>query len=115
MKDHPSYPHLRELMARQVDRRRFIGALGVLGFDFRSVSGDLPHNSNEHLVIPKGYKATRLISWGDRLDNGKTLTFPIQQADDQLQAFGYNNDYIAFHLLETDEKGRSIRGHIAYP
>lgn len=110
MRQSTDSPHLRELMARQIDRRRFIGALGALSLDHKVVTGRLPYSSNEHLLIPKGYKATRLISWGDRLDNGQALPFPIQNSADQLNAFGYNNDYIAFHPLETDEKGRTVRG-----
>ncbi len=106
----PSPPHLRELVHRQLGRRQFIGALGVIGFNYQHAPLPLPQSSNEHLLIPKGYKATRLISWGDRLDNGETLTFPVNYAHEQLASFGYNNDFIAFHLLESDSSGRALRG-----
>lgn len=97
-------------MSHRVDRRRFIGAIGALGFTYQPIAKPLPQRPNEHLLIPKGYQATRLISWGDQLDSGRPLHFPIRRAEDQLKAFGYNNDFLAFHLLESDERGRSIRG-----
>lgn len=31
----PSPPHLRELVHRQLGRRQFIGALGVIGFNYQ--------------------------------------------------------------------------------
>ena len=103
-------PHLRELMAKKIQRRGFIGAMGAMGFSFHPLHRPLPQQSNEHLLIPKGFKAQKLISWGDRLDDGESLCFPIASAKDQLSALGYNNDYLAFHPLESDETGRVIRG-----
>ena len=105
-----SLPHLRELMAKKIQRRRFMGALGALGFTYQPFLRPLPQQSNEHLLIPKGFKATKLISWGDRLSDGQSLCFPISSAQEQLGALGYNNDYLAFHPLTSDANGRVNSG-----
>ena len=40
------------------------------------------------LVLPRGYRSELLLSWGDRLGDGR---------------FGFNNDYLAFQLLGEDK------------
>ena len=41
----------------------------------------------DRLVLPRGYRSQLLLSWGDRLGDGR---------------FGFNNDYLAFQLLGED-------------
>jgi secreted PhoX family phosphatase len=41
----------------------------------------------DRLVVPRGYRSELLLSWGDRLGDGR---------------FGFNNDYLAFQLLGED-------------
>ena len=89
------------------DRRGFISALGAMSVHYQTSSSLLPDHPSEHFVIPQGFSAHRVISWGDRLQDGGTLTFPIQSVEDQLNAFGYNNDFIAFHPLDDDKQGKS--------
>ena len=43
----------------------------------------------DRLVLPRGYRSELLLSWGDRLGDGR---------------FGFNNDYLAFQLLGEDKK-----------
>ena len=42
----------------------------------------------DRLVLPRGYRSELLLSWGDRLGDGR---------------FGFNNDYLAFQLLGEDK------------
>ena len=73
------------------------------GLTSREAKGALPHMADEHLWVPEGYHATRLISWGDRLKDGATLNLPIERAEEQLGALGYNNDFITYHPLPVPE------------
>jgi uncharacterized protein len=113
---------LSTLIQARLSRRSLLGAFSILGLPSLGVSSldnialaadlmalphpdPLPQTPDEHLRIPEGYKATRVISWGDRLSDGETLPLPISSSAHALSAFGYNNDYIAFHPL-SDEEGR---------
>lgn len=44
-------------------------------------------NLDDRVVVPEGYRSELLLSWGDRLAQGR---------------FGFNNDYLAFTPLNPD-------------
>jgi len=73
-------------------------------------SGELPNRPDEHLWIPEGYRATRLISWGDQLSTGEALPMPLSSHKAQLGALGYNNDFITYHALtpQANQRRRAL-------
>ena len=107
--------HLNELIQRRLTRRNALGLIGAglsmpwggLAYGrFGSISSPAyqhqsppPQRPHEQLVLEPGYRATRLISWGDDLRTGESPTFPMFSVEQQRYAFGYNNDYIAYHPL----------------
>ncbi len=52
------------------------------------------------LQLPSQYHAQILISWGDHLKLGKLKSYDQINAKWQKKAFGYNNDFIAYHALD---------------
>ena len=120
-----SSSHLNELIERRLSRRDALSLLCAgmsvpwsrLAYGrFGSISSapyqhqePPPQRSHEHLVLRPGYRATRLISWGDDLQTGSSPTFPMHSVEQQRNAFGYNNDYIAYHPLPLDSRDDIVR------
>ncbi len=67
---------------------------------------ELAWGNDETHHIADGYDANVLIRWGDPIFEGVAEFDPMNQsAEDQLQRFGYNNDYVGFVELEP---GRGV-------
>jgi len=107
-------PHLNDLIAARLSRRQALrlGAAAALtpllpawarearGAPLVARAAAAPPDAPDaHLWLKEGYVATRLISWGDRLRDGAAPPMPLESAEAQLGAFGYNNDFIAYHPL----------------
>jgi len=100
-----------ELIQRRVNRRTMVGGLltatGMLvtGCSFRSPPSELAPTFTEisrgldttHHV-PDNYRADLLLRWGDHLFDNRAADFdPYSQSEaEQLNRFGFNNDYIGF-------------------
>jgi secreted PhoX family phosphatase len=70
-------------------------------FDFEELNAGIDAN---HHVAP-GYRGQVLLRWGDPLFSDSPAFNPTaQSAAAQLKQFGYNNDYIAFFLLDDAGK-----------
>jgi uncharacterized protein len=63
----------------------------------------LSEKSDQHLYLNDEYRAHLLIAWADRLSDGSTLPLPLLDGAQQAEAFGYNNDFIAYHSLPTQQ------------
>ncbi|MEJ6390769.1 PhoX family protein [Gymnodinialimonas ulvae] len=72
----------------------------------RFVFDELSWGNDETHHIAEGYDANVLIRWGDPIFPDVADFDPMNQsAEDQLQRFGYNNDYVGFVELEP---GRGV-------
>jgi secreted PhoX family phosphatase len=70
----------------------------------------IPVSSADAVVVPEGYTAKVLISWGDPLSDGPAFAPDASNsAADQEQQWGMHNDAVWFFPL--DEKGRAYRGN----
>ena len=120
--------HINEFIYQKMQRREMLGSLAsmVLGglvatstppttwasqatkspvnhdlymaFHPEHALSDIP---DEFLYVPHGYHVQRIISWADQFKNGVTLPLPIHHSQQQMEAFGYNNDFIAYHPLPS--------------
>ena len=106
-----------ELIQTRLSRRKVLGGMvasaGLLAspssfsakstdsFAFQEISRGI--DGNHHL--PAGYEADILLRWGDHLFDDNAAEFdPYRQSEaEQLQRFGYNNDYIGF--IPLDDSG----------
>jgi hypothetical protein len=71
-------------------------ASGSTGLGFTAVD---PGSSDE-IVVPDGYEASALISWGDPLRPGlPPFDITHQTAAGQQQRFGFSNDFLGFFPL----------------
>ncbi|WP_026958424.1 PhoX family protein [Aliagarivorans taiwanensis] len=111
-----------QMINRQLSRRGFLGATAALsagaflslnpvakaiaaasspliGFDA------VPASTADKVVVPKGYQAEVLMSWGDPIFNGAPEFDPSgnQSSDAQAQQFGDNTDGMSFFQL-SDER-----------
>jgi secreted PhoX family phosphatase len=91
------------LIANQLDSQALAQALNPSfaqssnpSFAFEAPSG----NADPHLKVPQGYHADVLISWGDHLKKGKLKDYHQINSKWQKNAFGYNNDFLAYHQLD---------------
>jgi secreted PhoX family phosphatase len=74
-------------------RERTSGSTG-LGFT------PVDPGSSDEIVVPDGYEANVLISWGDPLRPGlPAFDIRNQTAESQQQRFGFSNDFVAFFPL----------------
>ena len=105
--------YLTKILEKKITRRSFLknsalGAAAIGSFSFLSACKDAKPMSaaiDKDLRVLGGYKAQTIISWGDDLfarPSGKSypgynkfdpLNFDTAR---QKEAFGYNNDYLAF-------------------
>ena len=61
---------------------------------------ELAHGLDENLAVAEGYDAQVLLRWGDPLFEGVEDFDPSRQSEaEQLQRFGFNNDFIGFVSL----------------
>lgn len=87
----------KQLISEQDPRIPPVPGFGIATFDFKSL--DAPLDMNHH--VADGYTAEVLIRWGEPLlSNGPSFSWPSMTERNQLQQFGYNNDFLA--LLEHD-------------
>ncbi len=65
-------------------------------------------NDIDEVVVPRGFTADVLISWGDKVEAG-TPRFDVrdQTPDAAARQFGYNNDYVGV-LPRPDEPGSAV-------
>lgn len=125
--------HFAQISRRYLSRRQFLGTAAATSLaactpsGMRSLGGppkpgftSLPHSLDAHDAVAPGYKAQPLIRWGDSLDGSAPTNFPLN-AYAQLQAFGFNNDFIAYIPLSGSERGLLCvnheypQGHLMFP
>ncbi|OYD24937.1 PhoX family protein [Oceanimonas baumannii] len=121
--NHPrnEVPEFTQMVEKSLSRRRFLGgaaALGAAAFFAttplsRAVAAatsspllgfkPVATSTDDAFIVPEGYKAERLVSWGDVLfdavpefkDSGNT-------ADAQAGQFGDNNDGMSFFAIDDN-------------
>src|SRR5262245_39388023 len=106
------------IVQRRMSRRGFllgatasVGLISVSGCSAPEGSGgkpgkttldfdDLPEVIQADHAVTKGYRAERLISWGEPIMPGATAFDPkVISAEHQSEQFGANNDFLAFMPL----------------
>ncbi|MGB5855541.1 MAG: PhoX family phosphatase [Oceanisphaera sp.] len=128
LKDEQNHPRLQvpeftQMVEQSVSRRRFLGGAAALGAAaFFSVSplsravaaatGSSPllgfsavaTSTADTFVVPPGYQAERLISWGDPLFSNvaEFINGGGNSAADQLGQFGDNNDGMSFFPIDAN-------------
>jgi secreted PhoX family phosphatase len=120
-------PTLFELANRRLTRRTFVGALAAalplvavrsparstggraLAVDFEAV----PASTADTLIVPSGFRADVLLSWGDPLFEGAAaFDWRTQSAAEQERRFGFNCDFNAwFPLGGADDAGVLCTNH----
>tara|TARA_R110001583_G_scaffold173287_1_gene327166 strand:- start:13946 stop:15814 length:1869 start_codon:yes stop_codon:yes gene_type:complete len=122
MNDHsPKSSELTSLISNALNRRTFLQSMGLVGagtflagmpikqvfsatsstlFDFQSI----PASSSDTVLVPKGYRADVLISWGDSLFPDSPQFDPSGKgnAASQMLQFGDNNDGMSCFPLSAD-------------
>ena len=118
-------PRMSDLVEARLNRRTFLGTLvsaaGALATGGLSVPSaraassafdfpEITRGSDRHHHVPPGYETDVILKWGDHLFDQQAPAFdPARLTEaDQLQRFGYNNDYIGFVPLEA--RGGKARG-----
>lgn len=77
-----------------------------LGFDAVPLTFDTTHH------VAPGYRADRLISWGDPvLAKAPAYDFRAQSAAKQAGQFGYNNDFTAYLPIDGNVRGLLCVNH----
>lgn len=115
---------ISDLVDLRLSRRGFLGGLAAFGglaaagcsTTTPSVGGgdvsafafdEITRGIDETHHIPAGYRADLVLRWGDPLFEDSPVFDPLNQTEAaQLRQFGYNNDYLGFVALPTDEMGR---------
>jgi uncharacterized protein len=121
--NHPrtQVPEFTQMVEQSLSRRRFLGGAAALGavafFSASPVSRAIaaatgrspllgfdavPTSTADTFVVPPGYQAERLISWGDPLFSNVAsfINGGGNTAADQLGQFGDNNDGMSFFPLD---------------
>lgn len=122
MSDHlPKIPKPKSLISNALSRRRFMQSMGLVGastflagmqlkpafaassshlLDFDSV----PTSTSDSVIVPKGYRADVLISWGDPILPNAPEFDPSGKGTSAAQAlqFGDNNDGMSCFPLGAD-------------
>ena len=64
----------------------------------------VPASTSDTFIVPKGYKATPLVSWGDPLFADSPAFDPSgkQRSKAQLEQFGDNNDGMSLFPISKD-------------
>lgn len=114
-------PQFSQMVEHSLSRRRFLGnaaALSAAAFfsisplsrAMAAVTGSspllgfsaVPSSTADTFVVPKGYKAERLISWGEPLFSNvaEFINGGGNNAADQLGQFGDNNDGMSFFAID---------------
>jgi len=90
------------------DQARAQGANTTPSFNFKEVAA----GSDEKHYVADGYDADILIRWGDPVLPDAPAFDPLKQtAAAQEKQFGYNNDYLGFLPLTSDEHGLLVVNH----
>lgn len=123
MSDHET--ELGQLIERRLSRRSLLKGLSMvaagaalplreaaaaerssLGFSALPLTFDTTHH------VAPGYRADRLISWGDPvLATAPKYDFTAQSAARQAGQFGYNNDFTAYLPLDGSRRGLLCVNH----
>ncbi|MGF1703154.1 PhoX family phosphatase [Photobacterium makurazakiensis] len=74
----------------------------LLGFDA------VPASTADDIVVPKGYQADVLISWGDPMFKNAPRFTQGADSNAQLQQFGDNNDGMTFFQISDDRAVLSV-------
>lgn len=105
-------PPFQQYLEEAIERRHFLGQAGaasiaaffgagtgtslaareskVIGFE------SIPASTLDEVIVPKGYQAEVLISWGDPLYDRAPEFDADGSAEDQYRQFGDNNDGMSF-------------------
>ena len=115
-------PEFSQLIDKAMSRRQFMAASGALGLGaflaaspvnnaFAAMSKSqlmgfeaIPASTEDKVIVPKGYRAEPLISWGDPLFNNAPAFDPSGTASSYSQAlqFGDNNDGMSLFPLSDN-------------
>ncbi len=111
-------PLIGDLIEARLSRRTVLvgmlsaaGMLATSGLSFAATNAqtrfafqEIKRGSDETHHVPQGYTTDILLKWGDHLFDESAPEFdPFKQTEtDQLQRFGYNNDYIGFVQLDEN-------------
>lgn len=68
----------------------------LMGFDA------IPISTSDAVMVPEGYQANVLISWGDAIKNGAPAFSQNNDSKAQEMQFGDNNDGMTFFLIDND-------------
>jgi secreted PhoX family phosphatase len=122
-----------DILKRALDRRDFLKLTGTSAV---VLSSPLAHaktknkptkslsyktiypNNEDRVIVPKGYRVSILIKWGDPLDNGEPLNWnriyeqgpTSDDVERQKKCFGYNADFVGFFKL-TSNKALLVVNH----
>lgn len=117
-----------DLIEARLSRRTFLGGVLSVAGAFATGQGfaaeksasrftfqEIARGSDSQHHLPEGYVADVLLKWGDHLFDATSEAFdPYQQSEaEQLQRFGFNNDYIGF--LPLDENRGLLCVNHEYP
>ncbi len=73
----------------------------------------IPVSSADSIVVPPGYKAEVLISWGDPILRGAPAFAQdaSNTADDQAKQWGMHNDGLVYFPIDDSERGLLVQNH----
>ena len=103
-------PAIDELIQKRIRRRTVVGGLlsatGMLvtgcyfdssGSGYSQTFSEISRGLDDKHHIPEGYQSNILMKWGDHLFDSTAEFDPYAQSEaEQLNRFGFNNDYIGF-------------------
>ena len=103
-------PAIDELIQKRIRRRTVVGGLlsatGMLvtgcyfdssGSGYSQTFSEISRGLDDKHHIPEGYKSNIVIKWGDHHFDSTAEFDPYAQSEaEQLNRFGFNNDYIGF-------------------
>ncbi|WP_116473459.1 PhoX family protein [Zobellella maritima] len=118
----PQIPEFTQMVEQGLSRRRFLGGAAALGaaafFSLSPVSRALaaagnspllgftavPTSTADSFIVPEGYRAERLISWGDPLFSNvaEFINHGGNSAADQAGQFGDNNDGMSLFMVNDN-------------
>lgn len=72
----------------------------------------IPAASTDEVVVPPGYTAQVLISWGDPVSKGPAfLQDASNSAEDQMKQWGMHNDGLVYFPLSGSERGLIVQNN----
>jgi uncharacterized protein len=126
---------MEEVITARVTRRGFLGgslatvaavSLGGIGPLLKAVPAQarlrggsllgfkgIPVSSEDTIVVPEGYSARVLVSWGDPIMKGAAEFRPdaSNSADDQMMQWGMHNDGLVYFPIKGSKHGLLVQNH----